>query len=959
MTSENIPATPVRIYITRQAEATIRAETRRHRDGATLGSETGGVLIGRRISPPGQPIELLIVAATGPGERAQREATEFSPDIEHVNLVLDNWRAFYPAIDYIGTWHKHPSGVETFSLGDAQMARATFTDPSYKIEELINPIAWDDDAGFRIRYYYMSRAMARAGGSFAELGNERVTVIDEGHRLVLAERELPLWTASEQERLTDRGYTLSVKLRPELRSLFYTLTTPRLPETSVFLVVPPEFPQGRPQVFVEQQGREVQVDGEALVDVLLRISAGGYRLADLADAVVAELQSPGSVLGQLNIRPKRSTIDPRADNGAVELITSWRRRSLTWAGITAALAVAALLVGMFLSRSQGSTGDDQYAATWQTVDAALTRGDASTVSTAISSLEQIRRADPAGVVYARNSTVTSTLVSANLSLGELLIDREPPDLEGASRAFRAVKGLDAGNQDAQSGLDRVEEIRNQSAINAQASTAEVVSIRRWQVVDSTTDLREQVSLIEALLIEGVAADPAGVSTVQRLHAARLAYVAQLTDEGNYDEARVEAQRAIAAADRAGRSQEAADALANVSLAEARRALAQDDPLAALSVLSRLDTISPRPSDSVLTEAASLRALVDSAIDEQSAIPRAWEDYDRSIASGDFAAAVTALDVINGFTGPLPDPAIYGPPAYDPRTQQVGLLHLQARADYAEALKRQGFLDEAEQQYAAGLLGFAEGGALALNERREQYAQELEALRVTLDQGNRSLAAGRQRWGTYAWAAAARDWPAALVALTALRDARDFGAGATIPGGRATVAALIADVETRLAAARATSTEPPTAAVVSPTAAAEPPTVAAESPTVAVVSPTVAAEPPTSTPSPLVLTFRVVLQEISEGDMRQLYNLRRPDSFCGSLCNGFFEPTDSNVSVELRTVAPGDSRVYNVGYPFMKIGPGLFELEVRVAQPGVVARTLDGRGRAEQGKYYLVSLKQEP
>ena len=196
--------------------------------------------------------------ATGPGVRAYHHEVEFNPDVDYVNLKLREYHALYPECDYIGTWHKHPLQYQQFSQGDVRTAHAIFRDPSYKIHEIINPIVWiNPDGSATIRYYYMNREMAAAGQPFQTLDEMIVQPIDDTHALVQRQRVdqpgagalspgVPARIVDEHSRLRQAGYL--VHLSNQGDEYYFTLTTPQLDNTTIYLVTPPGYPQSAPSL---------------------------------------------------------------------------------------------------------------------------------------------------------------------------------------------------------------------------------------------------------------------------------------------------------------------------------------------------------------------------------------------------------------------------------------------------------------------------------------------------------------------------------------------------------------------------------------------------------------------------------------------------------------------------------------------------------------------------------------
>jgi hypothetical protein len=285
---------PDRIYMTRSALQLIQAEANRHSDNPQSENETGGILVGRRLTGVNR-VELLIAAATGPGASAYHNPVEFNPDVDYVNRKLKEYHALYPSMDYIGTWHKHPLTYQTFSEGDVYTAHKLFHDAAYKMDEIVNPIVWVGSGGFTIRYYYMSRAMAARGERFVEIPPTKVQEIDDNHDLVIKEQRredagaIPECIDDEYRRLAWQGY--QVELKQHEQEYFFTVRLPDRPDLALHLVAPAGYPQEPPSLFVEQQGQEIAA-GDGGIIKQWRSAAVQPHLADVVAGVIANLAAP-------------------------------------------------------------------------------------------------------------------------------------------------------------------------------------------------------------------------------------------------------------------------------------------------------------------------------------------------------------------------------------------------------------------------------------------------------------------------------------------------------------------------------------------------------------------------------------------------------------------------------------------------------------------------------------------
>lgn len=78
--------------------------------------ETGGVLLGYWSNDRS---EVVITDATGPGPKAAHSKTEFIPDDEYQDRVIDEiYARSERRHTYLGDWHTHPFGEESLSYKD-------------------------------------------------------------------------------------------------------------------------------------------------------------------------------------------------------------------------------------------------------------------------------------------------------------------------------------------------------------------------------------------------------------------------------------------------------------------------------------------------------------------------------------------------------------------------------------------------------------------------------------------------------------------------------------------------------------------------------------------------------------------------------------------------------------------------------------------------------------------------
>jgi hypothetical protein len=773
---------PQQLYITRQALKAIEAEAQRYADTQGVGHETGGILIGRRLVD--QPDTVLIIIATGPGEHAVRTPVEFSPDVQYVNRQLSAARAIYSDSDYIGTWHKHPSTYRTFSPGDVYTAHAIFSDPSYVVDEIINPIVWIDDGKMTAHYYYMSREMARRDQDFAQLDNQIVELIPDDHPLVQRERARrsggsghlpPLWVDDERGRLQSRGYSVQVRHERGQQAYLFVVTNPLLAGVTItFVASEQDYPGERPQIFIEGTGRNEPLNSDDAYDDLERRLARIY-LADIADAIVGDLRSYRQGAGRA--APLKLIVAPAPDPGppaspAAEAVIAQALKTprsriaaprMLWPLLTVGLlAVAALVVLLWPRAPQTPTTD--YAALWVQIESALQQPSEESLRAAIEHLGQIRSEDPGGFFLAQNRNVTDTLVLAYNRLGDQLVALSPPDLDGADQAFFSALSLSPQDPTAQAGYDQV---RVSLKATAAASAQQEVIAQRWQNVDTASDNQLRVTLIQALLTDGIAFDPDGTPISERL-------------------------------------QSAIDDRASDLLTNAAAALQQGDRAAALTALRAVGLLNPAPSSTIrATASEQLRQIEADISAEKKLFSEAWAAYDRAISDKNVVAAISALEAIMAQTRePLPDPSGYLGEGYDPRIAQAGLLLVDAQLSYAGDRQRAGDMDAARAQYEAT------AAVLRIMEQSRRLEGEVATRRSSYESQLTEFTQGETYWIQFNALFAAGKLREALKQLDGLSKLPTFGREARKPPNTSqTVSTLMAQVNRLL--------NPPTA--VPPTA----------------------------------------------------------------------------------------------------------------------------------------------
>ena len=113
--------------------------------------ETGGVLLGGRLSET----EIFCMRATRPGPEAEQYKTEFAPDVEYAQDIIDNLREDFDVV-WIGTWHKHPGSLNELSRGDIQQMKEFINDPEL-LDEILAVITTIEGDTVRINPFYMDK----------------------------------------------------------------------------------------------------------------------------------------------------------------------------------------------------------------------------------------------------------------------------------------------------------------------------------------------------------------------------------------------------------------------------------------------------------------------------------------------------------------------------------------------------------------------------------------------------------------------------------------------------------------------------------------------------------------------------------------------------------------------------------------------------------------------------------
>jgi integrative and conjugative element protein (TIGR02256 family) len=145
-------------------------------------TETGGILLGRKISSPSGEI-YFIAKTSGPGANCHKGRAVFKPDIDHYNKLLVEYGKSH-GFEYLGEWHKHPKGFETTSMTDLDQVIKIFREEDRNI--MICPIIVEKNSvssierssvefgNFRMNIFYISAGMKKfqkAKGFFAHNNN--------------------------------------------------------------------------------------------------------------------------------------------------------------------------------------------------------------------------------------------------------------------------------------------------------------------------------------------------------------------------------------------------------------------------------------------------------------------------------------------------------------------------------------------------------------------------------------------------------------------------------------------------------------------------------------------------------------------------------------------------------------------------------------------------------------------
>jgi hypothetical protein len=444
-------------------------------------------------------------------------------------------------------------------------------------------------------------------------------------------------------------------------------------------------------------------------------------------------------------------------------------------------------------------------------------------------LEEIRRTDPTGEAYARNTEVIPALARMYVLLGDYYMRQQPPDLDAADASYTAALGLISDDPAALAGRQQVQEARAEQAVE-EAFQQTITDV--WEQINASIDPAEQVRLIEALQLRGVESDPAGTPIANRLYEARISLARQNLADRDYVEARTAALAARNNAPDDELRQEATNLLAQIYLTAAQEELDNGRlPSARNGFNSVLALDNPQAGAEPRNQARQGLDQVEAAetqLDNVQRIEQGWASYDAAIARQDWNSAILALDSIKEITGPTPETVDFPSPPYDPRTYNVAEIQAQVRVTEAERLQRAGNLDAAQVQYEAVLAG---------------GSRVTPITRQNAETGLARLAQARELWNTVNAARAAGNWQQMRDTLLTLRELPAFGPQARNPATGETVDNLIRFADSQLA----NPTPVPTTQPASPTP--EPTAVPAASATATVAASPEPSPEPTSSSTP--------------------------------------------------------------------------------------------------------------
>lgn len=89
------------------------------------GLETGAAMFGARVDD-----QHVVLAVIGPGQQAVHTPTFHEPDADYLNQKLEQLKKFFPCLEWIGSYHVHPSGMAWLSRHDVRTVNRLFVGAS-------------------------------------------------------------------------------------------------------------------------------------------------------------------------------------------------------------------------------------------------------------------------------------------------------------------------------------------------------------------------------------------------------------------------------------------------------------------------------------------------------------------------------------------------------------------------------------------------------------------------------------------------------------------------------------------------------------------------------------------------------------------------------------------------------------------------------------------------------------
>jgi len=113
--------------------------------------ESGGILVGIFDTE-----NVIVPFVIGSGPFARRSLIKFQPDVKWQQKRLNRLFKKYK-INYVGSFHRHPSNLYTPSSTDYHAAVQILSDPDWAVNASVFPIILVQDKSITIYPYYISR----------------------------------------------------------------------------------------------------------------------------------------------------------------------------------------------------------------------------------------------------------------------------------------------------------------------------------------------------------------------------------------------------------------------------------------------------------------------------------------------------------------------------------------------------------------------------------------------------------------------------------------------------------------------------------------------------------------------------------------------------------------------------------------------------------------------------------